>query len=423
MPVPESIRKEADALPASLRVLLEAELAAGNEIAEVGHSFPAPPAGAYFKLTKPLLSRPGRSGDGISYYDRNNSLYSGEITDANRFYFILEPPRQPEPEPDMDEIRARRATVTQTNTGTVTTETTQSLLRRFESSMVMDFDKWHDGTGYDLDALRAMSPAEKQSAEAMVLRNGERDWRDIEALACLDTPAARTALQRAMNSPNPEVRNAVTRHAPGLIPDSVRTTSLVQGLESANFFGGLTQTLDQVAGYHPPLIVEALMRGVVNRSGDVAVHFAAMLCYIYGKASEPFDMEQRPFFLQFNTENRGERETMFRELCEKIGVAACGPGGKSAAITPSPGEVDPEYTVTVDPRGEMLTYCEPNRSAHVVCIFGEVSQIRSRTLSDWYYPLGRRTEKMRDEEREIILARIADYCAKNHGMIKLTFET
>src|SRR4051812_20092572 len=102
---PESNLKDIEAMPAVLRALLEAELAAGNAIAEVGHSFPAPPAGAYFKLAKPLLTRAPASVDGIVYYDRNSSIYSGEITDAKRFYFLLEPPHPPAPEPDMDAIR------------------------------------------------------------------------------------------------------------------------------------------------------------------------------------------------------------------------------------------------------------------------------------------------------------------------------
>jgi hypothetical protein len=38
-----------------------------------------------------------------------------------------------------------------------------------------------------------------------------------------------------------------------------------------------------------------------KREGDVAVLFAAMLFYLYGKAKELFDMKQRPFFLLFNT--------------------------------------------------------------------------------------------------------------------------
>jgi len=212
-------------------------------------------------------------------------------------------------------------------------ELERSFLRRFEDSMVMNFDKWHDGVGYDLDALRAMEPDEKCLIEAMLLRRGARDWRDIEALACIDTPQARAAIQGAMNSPNPEVRNAVTRCAPELIPAATRAASLVQGLETANFFGGLTETLEQVATFHPPLIVDALLRGALWRSGELAVHFCAMLCYIHGEAATPFDLAQRSFFIRFDTDNRAKREVVFSELCDKIGVDAARylPKGKFAA--------------------------------------------------------------------------------------------
>ena len=60
--------------------------------------------------------------------------------------------------------------------------------------------------------------------------------------------------------------------------------------------------------------------GLLRREGDVAVLYAAMLFYIYGKADEPFDMKQRPFFLRFNTENKEERMQAFMELCEKLGI-------------------------------------------------------------------------------------------------------
>ncbi|MEQ1693084.1 MAG: hypothetical protein ABMA00_17475, partial [Gemmatimonas sp.] len=91
--------------PQVLRDLLLAELAAGNVIVEIGHSFPAPPAGGYIKLANTVSTRPRASGDGIDFYDRNSSIYSGEFTDAKRFYFILEPPSPPPPEPDMNALR------------------------------------------------------------------------------------------------------------------------------------------------------------------------------------------------------------------------------------------------------------------------------------------------------------------------------
>lgn len=334
MPLPESSRKDVEAMPAALRALLEAEIAAGNDVIEVGHSFPAPPVGAYFRLAKPLQSRAQESGDGIVYYDRNSSLYSGEITDEKRYFFLLEPPHPPEPEPDMDAIRAardgvktpQRQSAARTKAriqGFKTAEPdrpkkAETLLSRFEASMVIDYDKWHDGIGYEVNLLSQMSPEEQTAARSLLLAHGIRDWRDVEALAFFDTPEVRDALLAAMKNSNAEIRNAVTQYAPALVSDSARTASLLKALKSAKFFEGLSQTLDQVEDFHPAPIVDELFRGVLKRDGTTAVHFAAMLCYIHGKAPEPFDMAQRPFFLRFNTENRAERETAFRELCEKI---------------------------------------------------------------------------------------------------------
>ncbi len=46
MNIAEHFRKDIESFPLVLRALLDAELSAGNEIVEVGHSFPAPPVGA-----------------------------------------------------------------------------------------------------------------------------------------------------------------------------------------------------------------------------------------------------------------------------------------------------------------------------------------------------------------------------------------
>lgn len=105
MNIPKEYQKDFDSFPPVLRALLDAEIAAGNALVEIGHGFPAPPVGAYIKLAQPITTRTRASGDGIVFYDRNSSIYSGEFTDAKRFFFILEPPHPPPPEPDMDAIR------------------------------------------------------------------------------------------------------------------------------------------------------------------------------------------------------------------------------------------------------------------------------------------------------------------------------
>lgn len=188
--------------------------------------------------------------------------------------------------------------------------------------MVIDYEKWHDGIGYDLSLLRSASAEELAAIEALLLARSVDDWRDVEALAALDSPRARVALQAAAKSPDHRVRVAVAECAPALVTREERIASLTAALEGAEIYGGLTQVLLQVEDFHPPEVIITLLRGVLARSGEVAVHFAAMLMFVHGRAASSFDWKQRPFFLRFNTGDRGERAKLFVELCDRIGVDA-----------------------------------------------------------------------------------------------------
>ena len=99
------LAQELNSFPPVLRALIDAELAAGNSIVEMGHSFPAPPVGAYVKLANNVSTRARATGEGLSFHERSGSGYSGAFTDAKRFHFVLEPPNPLPPSPDMDAIR------------------------------------------------------------------------------------------------------------------------------------------------------------------------------------------------------------------------------------------------------------------------------------------------------------------------------
>jgi hypothetical protein len=198
--------------------------------------------------------------------------------------------------------------------------TPDSPLQRFEKSMEIDYEKWHDGVGYDTDAIAAASIEERKAIEQMLIHHTPRDWRDIEALAKIDTKNTRQTIKKAIEDPNPDVRVAVTRFAPNLVTNSQRTQSIIDTLQHAEIFSGLSQTLDDIEEYHPTEVKETLIRRLLTREGEVAVLFAAILFYLYGKAKEPFDMKQRPFFLRFNTKNKTEREEAFRELCKQLNI-------------------------------------------------------------------------------------------------------
>jgi len=198
--------------------------------------------------------------------------------------------------------------------------TSNSPVSRFIESMKINFEKWHDGIGYDLEALAEANNEEREVIEKILVEKPPQDWRDIEALAILDTPRARSALQGAIHSGRNEVNMAVLRFTPELVKDELKTKLIVESLKSASFFHGLYQTLYIVEKYHPKEVIKELFYGLLNREGEVAVSYAAMLFYIYGKTESYFPFENRAFFLKFNTSILSDRKIVFKELCEKIGV-------------------------------------------------------------------------------------------------------
>jgi hypothetical protein len=195
-----------------------------------------------------------------------------------------------------------------------------SPLSRFIISMNINYEKWHDGIGYDLEALKEANNEERNEIERILVNRNKRDWRDIEALAILNTPLAHSTILTSLLGTNNEVNMAVLRFAPELVSNQSKTRVIVKALKSASFFDGFSHTLNIVRGYHPQEVISELFHGLFYREGGVAVHFAAMLFFIYGKAETVFDEEHRDFFLKFNTSNLSDRKIVFKELCEIIEV-------------------------------------------------------------------------------------------------------
>lgn len=323
-------------MPRVLRALLDAELDAGNAIIEVGHSHPAPPIGAYFKLARQVTTRPRASGDGLHFFDRHGSTSSGEFTDADRRYWILEAPNPTDAVyPDMDAIRASlRPPPFVAAPRDSEPSATPDVLRhpgldhdrsgdadawqRFAHSKQIDYDRWKEGTGYDLEALASLSAESQRLVERQL--TPPSGWRDVEALAALDTPTAQETLRRAVHAGDIEVRLAVLSRAPALIDDATRTETLLAALGEAAPFAGRTEVLDLVIEFHPPVVVQELFRGLLRASGEMAYHLAATLAAIHGIVDSRHDWSLRPMYLAFNTDDRAARRAAFLALCTKLGV-------------------------------------------------------------------------------------------------------
>jgi hypothetical protein len=196
----------------------------------------------------------------------------------------------------------------------------ETAIARFERSLLIDYEQWHDGVGYDVAVLRELSDQQRRGIEARL--TPPDGWRDIEALAVLaslGSDSARAELRRVATSGSSETRLAVMRYAPQLVDDTARTAALVEALDSATAFDSFTTTLEQVAAFHPRPVIEALWRGLETRQGEVASHYAGMLAFLNGKADSSFDWSMRPLLLEFKTENAAARRAAIQKLRTLVG--------------------------------------------------------------------------------------------------------
>jgi hypothetical protein len=199
-------------------------------------------------------------------------------------------------------------------------------LARFKASTDIDYEKWHDGVGYDLDALRALTGADRDEAERWLLHRAGNDWRDLEGLLALGSPAARHAVIDQLRHGKLEQRLWAASYlhddpvlaADPTVAHDIEVTA-VAGVLSATIMNGMTVALDLADELRTPPVIDALFRACLL-PGDTQVHAAALLAYIHGHAREAFDWERRAFFLQFNDADPAIRRTAFEQLCRECGA-------------------------------------------------------------------------------------------------------
>lgn len=191
---------------------------------------------------------------------------------------------------------------------------------RFVASLDLDYDRWHDGEGYDLEALAGIDPAERGDV-VHLLASREMTWREIEALEQIDIPPARMAIVRALRD-----------------SDSIDTR--LAAAEALDRMGALDQPLDEIlareirrldavedgctrallmAEDHPTEAVQQALLEASRAGTECSMHCAGLLCYLAGAGEEPFDWNLRPLLLRLGPdEPETDRAAAFTELCALV---------------------------------------------------------------------------------------------------------
>jgi hypothetical protein len=186
----------------------------------------------------------------------------------------------------------------------------------FLASTPMDYDAWHDGNGFDLDAIARMPAIEQNLLRQWLhtkLRDRQRriELREIEAAAALGEAELLSTLAR---HPDSDVR----LRAKELLkkPDEV-ANELTRTLAKSRSEDDVLHALDLVSSNATPSVRAALIKRV-SKVDSTFINCAMVLLEVFGGVADAWN--ERP--LLFRIQAEGARGSLLKELLARIGQPA-----------------------------------------------------------------------------------------------------
>lgn len=192
---------------------------------------------------------------------------------------------------------------------------------RFLASVVPAWQEWGENQTYDVAAIAEMTAAERGEVVAL-LAGREPTWREIEALAAVDTDAARQAVDIAATnrlSIDARLTAAEVMHDQGRLAD-------LEGLlarEIRNLHrpkDGLARAL-RLAERHPSDTVKQALLWASYNATECAPPCAALLLTLAGSGKPPFTERLEQLLLKLGLHNSSfDRKAAFEELCRLVAM-------------------------------------------------------------------------------------------------------
>ena len=193
--------------------------------------------------------------------------------------------------------------------------------QRFVESIVPVWKQWEEGQHYDLSALSGLSGAElAQAAELLLSR--EVTWREIEALATIELPAARKAVEAGLTHHlSIDTRLAAAEALAAADPGFDLETILARQIRALHRPAeGLARAIRLASAHPTPVILQALLWSSYNCT-DCAPACAELLLTLKGAAASPLDHETQALLARLGLHNSlNDRGAAFEALCRRVGM-------------------------------------------------------------------------------------------------------
>jgi hypothetical protein len=192
---------------------------------------------------------------------------------------------------------------------------------KFLSSVVPIWEQWRDDQTYDVAAIAKMTAGERKEVFGL-LTGRDVTWREVEALAAIDTPEARAAVDEASKhhlSIDTRLAAAEAMHRQGRLPDldSFLAKQIRQLYQLAN---GLRRAL-LLAERHPSETVKQALLWASTNQTECAPECAKLLLALTGAAEEPFDAAVEQMLEKLGLHNSYfDRKAAFDELCRRVAM-------------------------------------------------------------------------------------------------------
>ncbi len=182
----------------------------------------------------------------------------------------------------------------------------------FVASIPMNYDSWHDGIGFDLDALRKMPAIEQDLIRQWLhthLRDKQRDvdLRELEAAAALGETDLLATLKR---HPDADVRLRVK----DLLAEPADVAEeLCRTFSSSRSEDAVLRALDLVSSNATPEVRVALIERV-SKVDSTFINAAMVLLEVFGGVDDAWN--ERPFL--FQVQDQGKRGELLKELLARV---------------------------------------------------------------------------------------------------------